>query len=434
MVLFFKKELLPSGPSFLNASFSITRLDSDGDGVTAEGIHVPRTLPGEHIRATKQTAHRATCDELLLASADRIAPACPHFAPHFALCGGCAVQHMADAAYVVWKRGLVESALSRAGFDESILGPLVRTAPGTRRRMDFGARRVPGGVVLGLHQAHGGTLVDIHVCPVLHADLVRLLDPLRGLLKSLSSLRASCDVVVNLLPGGPDLLLRLDAEPNASDRAKLAAFAQANGILRIAYAVGKGTPEPAAQWGAPEISFAGTTVSPPPGAFLQASAAGEAAIVSAVLEGLPRKLTGRARIVELFAGVGTLSFPMAERARVCAFEGDGAASGALRRAAGGTRVQAVQRDLMRQPLQPAELAGAAAVVLDPPYAGAGAQMAPLAQSGVPVIIYVSCNPGALARDTAMLRDRKYILTQATAIDQFLWSAGVESVCVFGLRK
>jgi 23S rRNA (uracil1939-C5)-methyltransferase len=90
--------------------------------------------------------------------------------------------------------------------------------------------------------------------------------------------------------------------------------------------------------------------------------------------------------------------------------------------------------LMRQPLQPAELAGAAAVVLDPTYAGGGAQMAPLAQSGVPVIIYVSCNPGALARDAVVLRDRNYTITKATAIDQFLWSAGVESVCVFEKRS
>jgi 23S rRNA (uracil1939-C5)-methyltransferase len=428
LVLFFKKELLPSGPSFLSLSANITRLDSDG--VTAEGMHVPRTLPGEEIIATKQTAHRAVCDEVLVASMDRVTPVCPHFA----LCGGCAVQHMSDTAYEVWKRGLVASALSRAGFDASVLGPLVRTAPGTRRRMDFGARRVPGGVVLGLHQAHGGALVDIQVCPVLHPDLVRLLEPLRGLLRSLNGLRASCDVVVNLLAGGPDLLLRLDAEPNATDRAKLAVFAQAHGILRIACAVGKGTPETAAQLGAPEICFAGVTVNPPCGAFLQASTAGEAAIVSAVLDGLPLKLTGRARIVELFAGIGTLSFPLAERARVCAFEGDSGALAALRRAAGGTRVEAVQRDLMRQPLQPAELAGAAAVVLDPTYAGGGAQMAPLAQSGVPVIIYVSCNPGALARDAVVLRDRNYTITKATAIDQFLWSAGVESVCVFEKRS
>ncbi len=410
-------------------SVNITRLDADGNGVTAEGMHVPRTLPGEDVLITKQTAHRAVCDEVLVASRHRITPACPHFA----LCGGCAVQHMADAAYEVWKRGLVAEALSRAGFDASVLGPLVRTAPGTRRRMDFGARRVPGGVALGLHQAHGGALVDIQVCPVLHPDLVRLLEPLRGLLRSLNGLRASCDVVANLLPGGADLLLRLDAAANAADRAKLASFAQAHGIMRIACAVGKGTPETAAQWAAPAIIFGGVTVCPPPGAFLQASVAGESAIVSAVLDGLPKKLIGRARIVELFAGIGTLSFPLAKHARVRAFEGDGAAAAALRRAAGGTRVEAVQRDLMRQPLQPAELAGAPCVVLDPPYAGAGAQIAPLARSGVKVIIYVSCNPGALARDALILREHNYTITRTLAIDQFLWSARVESVCVLEKR-
>ncbi len=93
-------------------------------------------------------------------------------------------------------------------------------------------------------------------------------------------------------------------------------------------------------------------------------------------------------------------------------------------------MEAVQRDLVRQPLTAKELAGAAAIVLDPPYAGAAAQMPAIAASVRGRVIYVSCNPAALARDARVLRDAGYALSSATPVDQFLWAAAVESVCVF----
>jgi 23S rRNA (uracil1939-C5)-methyltransferase len=296
--------------------------------------------------------------------------------------------------------------------------------------MDFAARRVSGGVHLGLHAPHSETIIDIAECPVLHPTLAALLDPLRTLLRALGGLRTRCDVVANLYDDGADLLLRLEAAPNASDRAKLAAFAERHSVARIACAVGRGAPEVSALLRTPTIRFAGVSVAPPPGAFLQVSGKGEAAIVGAVLAGLPQRLRPRARIVELFAGNGTLTFPLARHARVQAFEGHAESAAALRRAAGVTRVDATHRDLSRQPLQPADLAGAACVVLDPPFAGAAVQMPPLAAARVPTVIYVSCNPAALARDAALLRDQNYLLRRATPIDQFLWSAQVEAVCVF----
>ncbi|MBS0639650.1 MAG: RsmD family RNA methyltransferase, partial [Proteobacteria bacterium] len=180
--------------------------------------------------------------------------------------------------------------------------------------------------------------------------------------------------------------------------------------------------------------LSGVEVRPPPGAFLQATREGEAAIVAAVTAGLPPRLPGRARIADLYAGCGTLSFALAGFARVAAFEGDAASVHALKdaanRAALAGRVEAVQRDLARQPLAAKELAGFAAVVLDPPHAGAPAQVAQIAASSVPTVIYVSCNPATLGRDAAELRQAGYRLTAATAIDQFLWSARLEAVCVF----
>ncbi len=349
--------------------------------------------------------------------------------PHFGVCGGCALQHWADGPYAAWKSDLVRKALVRAGFADPAMAPLARTPPHARRRMDFAVQRAASGIRLGLHQAHTGTIVDLQTCVILHPALTALFAPLRPLLSSLNGIRKGADLAASFLPTGIDLLIRADAPASAPDRLKLAAFAHTHGIARIAWAVGQGPTENAALLQTPTIAFAGTQVAPPPGAFLQASPQGEAAIVAAVLAGLPAKLTGRALILELYAGIGTLSFPLAARGRVRAFEGNADSAAALRRAAGGTRVEAITRDLARQPLQAPALKDAAAIVLDPPFAGAAAQMPALAASGRPVI-YVSCNPGALARDAAILADAGYVLDGATPIDQFLWSAQVEAVCVF----
>ncbi len=394
----------------------------------AAPLHIARTLPGEDVHAQSLPGgRRATLLDIVQPSADRVEPPCPHFRQG---CGGCALQHWRDAAYAAWKRGLVVAALERAGFAQPPVAPLIRTAPATRRRMDFAAERTPGGVLLGLHATSAAAIADLHTCHVLHPALVALLDPMRETLSSLAALRRSGSVLANLLADGPDLLIRTDGPLAPTDRAKLAAFATRHHIRRIAWSLNDGPPETAFQLGAPHVSFASHRVELPPGAFLQASPAGEAAIVAATLAGLPARLTGRSRAVELYAGCGTISFPLAEHIRVQSYEGDAGAAASVRRAQSGTRVEMTHRDLARQPLSAKEMSGAAMIVLDPPYAGAAAQMAQIASSAVPVIAYVSCNPGALARDAAMLAASGYRLAAATPIDQFLWSAQVECVAVF----
>jgi len=120
--------------------------------------------------------------------------------------------------------------------------------------------------------------------------------------------------------------------------------------------------------------------------------------------------------------------------RVAAYEGDTATFGALKQAInqGGVagRIEAFQRDLARQPLSAKELGAFAAVVLDPPHGGAAAQIGQIAASGVATVVYVSCNPATLSRDTRMLASAGYKLVAVTAIDQFLWTARLESVSVF----
>ncbi|MBR0678811.1 class I SAM-dependent RNA methyltransferase, partial [Roseomonas alkaliterrae] len=228
---------------------------------------------------------------------------------------------------------LVE-ALARAGFRDAPVATTITTPPARRRRADFALRRGPAGITAGLHRAGSAEVLDITACLVLDPRLVALLQPLRAMLRGLGALRREGSAVVNLLDTGPDLLLRTDGPLAAADRALLARFAQDQGVPRIAWAQGEGPAEPAAQLGPVSIALGGVPVAPPPGAFLQASPEGEAAIVAAVLASLPERLPGRGRIADLHAGLGTLTFPLARRGRVAAFEGDAAAVAALSAAAG----------------------------------------------------------------------------------------------------
>ena len=408
----------------------IERMGAGGDGIAPGPIYVPQGLPGERlhveINGKRGDGALATIHEILNPSLDRIAPACAHFLEG---CGGCALQHWAPTPQAAWKRERLRGALARGGFAEAPVAETITTPAGARRRADFAIRRGTDGLRLGFHAAGSAAILDIAACPVLHPRLVAVLKPLRDLLPRLPALKRDGSAVLNLLDTGPDLLLRTDGTLDAAGRALLAGFAAAHGLPRIAWARGNGVPEIAAQLGPVSITLSGVAVTPAPGAFLQASPEGEQAIITAMLAGLPVKLAGRGRIADLHAGFGTLSLALARRGRVTAFESDGAAVAALANAAAkaGLPLAATRRDLVRQPLTVAELAPFAAVVLDPPFAGAEEQAGLLARSAVPAVIYVSCNPQALARDMRFFADQGWRVDAATPIDQFLWSGQLEAV-------
>jgi 23S rRNA (uracil1939-C5)-methyltransferase len=408
----------------------IERMGAGGDGIAPGPIYVPQGLPGERlhveINGKRGDGALATIHEILNPSLDRIAPACAHFLDG---CGGCALQHWAPAPQAAWKRERLSVALARGGFPEAPIAETITTPPGVRRRADFAIRRGTDGLRLGFHAAGSAAILDIAACPVLHPRLVAVLKPLRDLLPRLPALKRDGSAVLNLLDTGPDLLLRTDGTLDAAGRALLAGFAAAHGLPRIAWARGNGVPEIAAQLGPVAITLSGVAVTPSPGAFLQASPEGEQAIIAAMLAGLPAKLAGRGRIADLHAGFGTLSLALARRGRVTAFESDGAAVAALANAAAkaGLPLAATRRDLVRQPLTVAELAPFAAVVLDPPFAGAEEQAGLLARSAVPAVVYVSCNPQALSRDLRFFADQGWRVDAATPIDQFLWSGQLEAV-------
>lgn len=351
---------------------------------------------------------------------------------HYGACGGC----ISDNRDKPDKHARLVKALARAGYEGVDVAPLVQVPLATRRRIDLAAVRKGPELTLGLHRLRSSEVVDMQECALLLPEFLPLLPPLRALLRSLQAFRHEASVLINWLDNGPDILLRTDAALTQPDRTKIIAFAKTHEVPRICVAEPKQTPEPVVVLRTPLLRFSGVEVSPPPGGFLQASAEGEAAIIAAMCAGLP-KLRNKSRVIELYAGCGTLSFALAEHVRVEAYEGDEAAVAAAEKALRATglagRVTFTRRDLQRRPLLVQDFRGADAVVLDPPFSGAMAQIKFLAQAEVGRIIYISCNPEALTQDAAILHRAGYSLLAATPIDQFPFSDNVESVMVFGRK-
>ncbi|MFZ5789248.1 MAG: class I SAM-dependent RNA methyltransferase [Pseudomonadota bacterium] len=416
------------------AEISIERIGAQGDGVgLLEGrpVYVPYSVPGDRLRVrvlgAKGDGLAGEATELLSAGATRVEPPCPHFGR----CGGCALQQLADAAYGDWKQRLLGEALARRGLRDVTIRPLVRIAAGSRRRARFAAGTRGRAVSFGFHARESHAVVDIETCLLLVPALVRLIAPLRQALTGLLPPGGRADLEVTATETGVDLLIeQAGPPPSAEARSRLAEMAEAQDLACISWTQPGQLPEPIAMRRAPVVLFGGVPVELPPGAFLQPSAEGEAALLAEA----EAALAGAARIADLFAGCGSFSLPLTRAATIHAVEGDRAAVDALqlavRRARLGHRVTVERRDLERAPLQPEELKRFDALLFDPPRAGAKAQAESLARSGLARVVAVSCNPASFARDARILVDGGFRLDGARPVDQFPWSPHLEIVASF----
>jgi 23S rRNA (uracil1939-C5)-methyltransferase len=400
---------------------SIARMGHRGDAIAetpAGAVYVPYALPGETVEVERQ-GDRARLLRVIVPSPERIEPVCPHFGT----CGGCAVQHWRTDAYRAWKRGLAVTALAQAGI-EAPVADLVDAHGEGRRRAVLHARR--GGrkiLAVGFTGRRSYVIVPIDQCPILAPALARAIAIAWRLVEPLAPTGKPIDLQFSATDGGLDVDLRGTGPLNP---AAITALAQIAGEEKLERLTCHG--ELVAQFAEPSIKLGRARVTLPPGSFLQATALAEEILARLVSEAV-----SEARVVaDLFCGVGTFALRLAERARVIAFDADAGAISALSRAAaapGLKPIEAKARDLFRRPLVAAELAGCEAVVFDPPRQGAQAQARALAQSSMPRIISVSCNPATFARDARILSDGGYRLVSVVPVDQFRYSAHVELVGV-----
>ncbi len=384
----------------------IVRIAARGDGVTASGRHAPLAAPGDLLMA----------DGSLQQGPHHQPPPCRHFPE----CGGCQLQHVDDAAYRQYLVDRVAGALAYQGLAAQIREAHL-SPPCSRRRATLHALRTAHGVAVGFHSERSHRVIDMRECHILRPELFALVAPLRTLLATLLKRRGGGQVQMTLCDQGIDLALAGIPVEGLEAAEALTRFAEVHRLARLSVDEGFGSevrfePRPAT------VTLSGVPVSLPPGAFLQATADGEEALVAAVRE----VVADAQRSADLFAGLGT--FALSLPGRIYAAEAGRAAWLSLKAARPEIAVE--HRDLYRRPLSAEELRSFDAAVLDPPRAGAAEQVRELAASGVPRIAYVSCNPATFARDAKVLSDGGYRLLWVRPVGQFRWSTHAELAAAF----
>ena len=399
-------------PPLVSNPEPIIRIAAKGDGVTASGRHVAYGVPGDMLRA----------DGSLEPGPHHVSPPCPHFDT----CGGCQLQHADEEALRQFVTERVTFQAEKQGIAIGELLPTHLSPPRTRRRATLHALRTAQGAALGFREGASHKIVDLKECHILRPELAALLPALRKFIAQHGSKRP-VDIELTLADQGVDCSLKhLSLEGLEATEAALA-LAQSTGLARLTLDQGYG---PETLW-EPEtvtITLSGRAVGMPPGSFLQATQDGEDMLV-----GDARDWIGDASsVADLFSGLGTFAFALAEPAKVLAAEASRDAHLACKAAAAraGLPVAAMHRDLFRNPLQPDELNRFEAVLLDPPRAGAKEQVAQIAASGVNRVVYVSCNPVSWSRDCAGLIEAGFKLEKLRPVGQFRWSTHVELASYF----
>lgn len=408
------------------------------DGKT---VFVADALPGERVVLRRtlrgRTYDEAVCEQVLTASADRVEPPCPHFG----LCGGCALQHLAPAAQLRFKQTQLLENLARLGGvkPESVLEPLAGPATGYRRRARLGVKDVPrkGRVLVGFRERSAPYVADLHECRILAAPVDRLIDPLATLVQSLTIASRLPQVEVAVADDACALVLRVLDPPSDDDRRRMAEFEASYAVRIYLQTAGPDSIAPLTgdqkvlHYALPEFAV---DIEFQPADFIQVNGALNAAMVGRAVSML--ELEPSHAVLDLFCGLGNFSLPIARgAAEVVGVEGDAglvtrARANAARNGIGNASFHAA--DLFKDNTGlPWARRAYDRVLLDPPRAGAREVLPIVSKSGARRVLYISCHPGSLARDAGILvQEHGFRLTAAGVMDMFPHTAHVEAMAVF----
>ncbi|MGE8410499.1 MAG: 23S rRNA (uracil(1939)-C(5))-methyltransferase RlmD [Pseudomonas sp.] len=429
----------PQVPTGKKQRLTIERLAGDGRGIAfVEGRtwFVSAALAGEEVEARVLNAHGKVVEARL----ERVFTPSPlrREAPcrHFDRCGGCNLQHLAHSEQLELKQRLLAEQLQRVAgvVPEQWAAPLSGPEFGYRRRARVAVRwdQRAAKLEVGFRAEASQDIVAIDDCPVLVQPLQSVMRHLPMLLQSLDKPRVVGHV--ELFSGTAlAMLVRHTGPLHDNDLARLQAFCSEAGVQLWLHGEG----EPAALDSAASLGFVlepwNLELAYRPGDFVQVNAGVNTAMIEQALDWLAPQ--AHERVLDLFCGLGNFALPLAQKAaEVVAVEGvqamvDRAAANA--RSNNLNNVRFFQADLS-QPVSVSGWAaeGFSAVLLDPPRDGAYEVVRKIAALGAKRLVYVSCNPATLARDTQELLKQGYRLKRAGILDMFPQTAHVEAMALF----
>ncbi len=355
--------------------------------------------------------------------------------PYYTRCGGCSLQHLSEQDYKTYKEEKVKKNLGSLVVGTEI-EDLILLPHNSRRRCVLKAQKSQGKVQIGYNARSSHQLVDIEVCPLLTSSLQTVFPLLKKLLDFVLPQKSKAEIYLLAAQNGLDVVIKLPTIPQLSfdNRETIVKQAMEADVIRLRLQDNR-SEELLLQASLPIVSFSNVTVPVDATQFLQASYEADIILQQLVMEGVTSSQPRR-KIVDLFCGRGTLTFTLANIAKVDAFEMDRLALSVLDSASKKAQksISCFYRNLFSTPLSAQELRNYDCVILDPPRDGALSQSHNLAESSVPCIVYVSCNPQTFVRDAKILLSGGYTLKKCTPLDQFTWSEHIELVGVFKKEK
>ncbi|MBP6360746.1 MAG: 23S rRNA (uracil(1939)-C(5))-methyltransferase RlmD [Aeromonas sp.] len=437
MAQFFKPQKKSTQPQRIE--FTVDSLDHHCVGIgrhQGKAIFIEGALPGEQVKARilddkKQYAH-AALQQVVTPAANRIAPFCNHYRE----CGGCNAQHLGEADQQAAKEAGLVSLFERLGLIKApVLEPMLTGESRAYRRVCRLAIKFDKNgrcTRVGFRRRQSNDLVEIEGCPVLAEPLSALIVPLRECLNRLKSQRELGHAELIQAEQGIMMLLRHTGRPNEADRALLVAFAKSQGIDLYLQAADERI-EPLHQAFQPSYSLDGLSLAFAPGDFIQVNGPINQSMVAQALAWLGASKDDK--VLDLFCGIGNFTLPLARQAReVVGVEGDLAM---VARAEENARRNGIDNARFYKADLSGDIVGMSwaregfdLVLLDPARPGALEVMGHVVKLSPKRVVYVSCNPVTLARDSQVLVKGGYRLVRLGMLDMFPHTGHLESMALF----
>lgn len=423
---------------------TIASIDHSGRGIAkvdGKVTFIDNALPGETVKfkylKTQKQWDEGQATDILQASDDRVEPICPHYTQ----CGGCSLQHLSPSAQRQLKQNTLLEQLQHFGCTQpqTILPPVTGPTDHYRNKARLGARYVhkKQSVLAGFREKFTHFVTDMEQCPILNPQMERAIPDLRQTLTQLSVYNAVPQIEVACADNHTALVIRHLDELTDSDQQLLQAFADRHRMLIYLQPKGPDTIHPLndqhSDWLTYQLPEFNLTFHFHPTDFTQVNQTINEQLVRLAVNKLDLQPTDD--VLDLFCGLGNFSLPIAQHAgSVTGIEGS---NDMVQRADMNaqsnhiTNTRFYQADLS-QPLHTHTnwLQSYDKLLLDPPRSGAAAIVESINQLNVKKLVYVSCNPATLARDTYTLSQQGFILKEAGILDMFPHTSHVESLAVF----
>ncbi|MGC3980775.1 MAG: 23S rRNA (uracil(1939)-C(5))-methyltransferase RlmD [Steroidobacteraceae bacterium] len=423
----------------------VVDLSHEAQGIAkldGRAVFIDGALPGETVEVQllqkRKGVQEAKLLQVIKPSADRVDPKCQHYA----MCGGCAEQHLSSERQLALKQGQLLDNMARiAKVDVPvILPPLQADVWNYRRRARLGARWVPqkGRTLVGFRERNSNKLANINRCEILREPLSSLIEPLSLLIGGMSVRDKVPQVEAAVADNITALVIRILQDLTEADLQALHTFRQQHGVQIYLQREGYDSITPlhpesvqALSYGLPQFKLEFEFL---PNDFIQVNGALNQQMVTLALQLL--EVNDQDEVLDLFCGLGNFSLPLARHAKqVLGIEGEASLVERARQNArrnGLTNVEFMTANLFEEHKDsPFAKRKFNKVLLDPPRAGAREILPVIAKCGAQRIVYISCHPGSLARDTGILvHELGYTLKSAGVLDMFPHTAHVESVAVF----